>query len=182
MKLLVQVTHFTTTDGTEYTIIVYGDVDGNGKINASDALAVQNYSVKLADSDLSDVQKVAADIENAQLEGKSDGAVNSFDALRIKKYSAELETNIINTLPEEEVEEVTSNYSMTLNDNGYINKQNASKTKLGITLKETLDKEGTELKLVVSDEDKDTEDVTVENIAVPAHTDYFEVENIDLSS
>ena len=173
---------FTTTDGTEYTIIVYGDVDGNGKINASDALAVQNYSVKLADSDLSDVQKVAADIENAQLEGKSDGAVNSFDALRIKKYSAELETNIINTLPEEEVEEVTSNYSMTLNDNGYINKQNASKTKLGITLKETLDKEGTELKLVVSDEDKDTEDVTVENIAVPAHTDYFEVENIDLSS
>ena len=103
---------FTTTDGTEYTIIVYGDVDGNGKINASDALAVQNYSVKLANSDLSDVQKVAADIENAQLEGKSDGAVNSFDALRIKKYSAELETNIINTLPEEEVVAETSNYSM----------------------------------------------------------------------
>ena len=37
------------------------------------------------------------------------------------------------------------------------------------------------MKLVVSDEDKDTED-DVENIAVPAHTDYFEVENIDLSS
>ena len=61
---------------------------------------------------MSDVQKVAADIENAQLEGKSDGAVNSFDALRIKKYSAELETNIINTLPEEEVVAETSNYSM----------------------------------------------------------------------
>lgn len=161
---------FTTTDGTEYTIIVYGDVDGNGKINASDALAVQNYSVKLADSDLSDVQKVAADIENAQLEGKSDGAVNSFDALRIKKYSAELETNIINTLPEEEVEEVTSNYSMTLNDGGYINNQNASTSKLAIKLNETLDEDVT-LKLVISDKD---ENKIEKNIVVPAHTDYID--------
>ena len=178
---------FTTTDGTEYTIIVYGDVDGNGKINASDALAVQNYSVKLADSDLSDVQKVAADIENAQLEGKSDGAVNSFDALRIKKYSAELETNIINTLPEEEVEEVTSNYSMTLNDGGYINNQNASTSKLAIKLNETLDEDVT-LKLVISDKD---EKKIEKNIVVPAHTDYIdtlkevegedEVKDLDLS-
>ena len=36
---------FTTTDGTEYTIIVYGDVDGNGRINASDALEVEKYNV-----------------------------------------------------------------------------------------------------------------------------------------
>ena len=28
---------FTTTDGTEYTVIVYGDVDGDGKVGVLDA-------------------------------------------------------------------------------------------------------------------------------------------------
>ena len=162
----------TTTDGTDYTIIVYGDVDGNGRINASDALAVERYNVDM--EELSDVQKEAADI------GENDGKINSSDSLRIKEYNVDLKTAIIDNLPPKEEVVENSNYSMTLNDGGYINNVNVTANKLGVKLTKTLDKEAT-LKLVVSDSNKDTADKEM-SITIPAHTDYVEVSNIDLSA
>ena len=38
---------FTTVDGTEYTVIVYGDVDGDGKVGVLDALQVEKNNVNM---------------------------------------------------------------------------------------------------------------------------------------
>ena len=162
----------TTTDGTDYTIIVYGDVDGNGRINASDALAVEKYTVDM--EELSDVQKEAADI------GANDGKINSADSLRIKEYNVDIKTTVIDNLPPKEEVVENSNYSMTLNDGGYINNVNVNKNTLAVKLTKTLDKEA-KLKLVVSDTNKDTADKEMD-LTIRAHTDYVEFSNIDLSS
>ncbi len=153
---------FTTTDGTEYTIIVYGDVDGNGRINASDALEVERYSVDMVD--LTDVQKEAADI------GENDGRINATDSLTIKRYKVELEDTYMTNLPPLEEVEEDSNYALSLKNASYINSTNVGGATLAMNLKETLD-EATELKLVVSDGENKVE----QNVTVSAHTDYMEI-------
>ncbi len=155
---------FTTTDGTEYTIIVYGDVDGDGKISSGDAYLVEQYRSGMID--LNDVQREAADI------GENDGSVNSGDSYAIKAYRVDFIDDLITNLPPKEEVVEDSNYSATLNDGGYINNQNVSTSKLAVTLKETLD-EGTTLRLVVSDSVEETDDIDKE-VEIPAHTDYVE--------
>ena len=60
-----------TTDGTEYTIIVYGDVNGDGELTAGDTYLVERYASGL--EELNDVQREAADI------GANNGAVDAGD-------------------------------------------------------------------------------------------------------
>ena len=165
---------FTTTDGTEYTVIVYGDVDENGSINSLDALEVEKAAVGI--KTLDDVQKEAADVIN-------DGNVNGLDSLAIRKYAVGLGdygNSVIDKLPEKEEVVEDSNYTLTLNDGGYINNVNSTNNKLGIDLNETLDKQET-LKLVISDENESTPDIE-RSVVIAAHTDYIEVAGIDLSS
>ena len=69
---------FETTDGTEYTVVVYGDIDGSGTITPDDALEVEKYLVDMVD--FNDVQKEAADV------GVNDGNITPDDSLRIKTY------------------------------------------------------------------------------------------------
>lgn len=164
---------FETTDGTEYTVVVYGDIDGSGTITPDDALEVEKYLVDMVD--FNDVQKEAADV------GVNDGNITPDDSLRIKTYWVDIDNTIIDNLPPKEEVVEDSNYSMTLNDGGYINNVNATESKLGVTLSETLDKEAT-LKLVVSDSDEATDDDIERNVVIPAHTDYVEITGIDLSS
>ena len=61
--------------------LVLGDVDGNGLINASDALLALQSSVKL--TTLSYIQTVVADCD-------SSGSVNASDALTMLQYSVGL--------------------------------------------------------------------------------------------
>ena len=80
---------FKTTDGTEYTVVLYGDVDGNGRVNSLDSLKVEQISVgETADA----THLEAADVQN-------DARINSLDSLRIEKFAAELDNNIIDQLP-----------------------------------------------------------------------------------
>ena len=152
---------FTTTDGTEYTVVVYGDVDGNGRINALDALQVEKSNVNMLTLD--DVQKEAADVKN-------DERVNSLDSLAIKRYVVGLSESVIDTLPEKEEVVEDSNYTLSLKDASYINSTNVEGATLKMDLKETLDK-ATNLKLVVSDGENKVE----QNVTVSAHTDYMEI-------
>ena len=107
---------FTTTDGTQYTIIVYGDVDGDGALSASDAYLVEQYRSDMIG--LTDVQREAADI------GQNNGAVDAGDSYIIKRYRVGLEDTIIENLPPQEEVVEESNYSMTVNEGGYINNVN----------------------------------------------------------
>ena len=152
---------FTTTDGTEYTIVVYGDVDGDGRINALDALQVEKSNVNMLTLD--DVQREAADVKN-------DARVNSLDSLAIKRYVVGLSESVIDTLPEKEEVVEDSNYTLSLKDASYVNSTNVGGATLAMNLKETLDK-ATNLKLVVSDGENKVE----QNVPVSAHTDYMEI-------
>lgn len=67
----------------------YGDVNGDQKVNSSDALAVLKGSTGIIK--LSSAQKTAADVNG-------DGNVNSSDALMILKYAV----GSIDTFPVEE--------------------------------------------------------------------------------
>ena len=163
---------FTTTDGTEYTVVVYGDVDGNGRINPDDALEVDKYYLDLVS--LNDAQKEAADVDDGNA-----GNINPDDSLRIRKYYVDLETSVIDNLPPAEEVVQESNYSMTVNKGGYINNVNEKNSSVEISLKETLAKDAT-LKLVISDQDEDTADKE-QNIKITAHMDYVTASGIDLS-
>lgn len=165
----------TTTDGTEYTIIVYGDVNGDGELSAGDTYLVERYASDL--DDLNDVQREAADI------GQNNGAVDAGDSYIMKRYKVDLETELISSLPEKEEVVEDSNYSITLNDGVAINNQNKTKNKISISLDETLDEDIT-LKMVASDNDNTTADKE-SFITILAHTDYYESkegEYIDLST
>ena len=114
-------------DGTEYSVIVYGDVDKDGVVDTFDAIEAQ----KIYLSDTTDAFKnEAADVVN-------DGVVDTFDAMRIQQFYLGNGT-VIDKVPEaEKPEEEESIYTVSVNDNGYINGDNASATTLKISLKET---------------------------------------------
>ena len=162
---------FKTTDGTEYTVVLYGDVDGNGRVNSLDSLKVEQISVgETADA----THLEAADVQN-------DARINSLDSLRIEKFAAELDNNIIDQLPApEEVEEEDSNYTITLQNATYINNTNVTAPVLAMDIKETLDA-NKNLTLVVSDENQETADVT-QTVPVVAHTDYMNITVNSLAS
>ncbi len=70
------------------TPVLYGDLDGNGKINSSDLLLLKKYVLEvIADFSYTDGKK-AADVNG-------DGKINSQDLLLLKQYILEL----INVLP-----------------------------------------------------------------------------------
>ena len=162
-------------DGTEYTIVIYGDVNKDGKVNSSDALLVQEYSAEMTSLDA--IQMEAADVVN-------DGKVNSNDARRIKEFAAELEASPIDKVPDTEKQEVVSKYKVDINDNGKINKQNASETVLKLKIDKTLNKEETFTVKLIGADGKETviaKDINENPLKMPAHTDLIEVK-IDVSS
>lgn len=157
-----------TSNGQEYTVVVYGDVDGNGKINSTDALQLEKHITGIEKLDA--VQQEAADIVN-------NAKLNSTDSLTIKKYVVGLTDEIIDVLPEKEEEVINSNYEIQVNENGMINRQTAANTKLKIKVAKTLDKAAT---YAVYAKTADGEAVQVETVTVRAHTDYLE-KNVNLS-
>ena len=164
---------FTTTDGTEYTIIVYGDVDRDGHITALDALKVEEYNVNMGDLDA--VQNESADVKN-------DARINVLDSLAIREYVVGLnETQyVIDPLPEPEEEVVESNYTVKIAGSNYVNNTNNSELNLTVSLAEALDKTK-DLTLVISDTNKDTADVK-KTVSIEAHKVLEEVNGIDVSS
>ncbi len=163
---------FTTIDGTEYTVIVYGDVDGDGKITGLDALEVQSSVVNQVT--LNNVQREAADVLN-------EGNINGVDALKIREYvvdAGDYGDSVISELPPKEEVVEQSNYTMTLKDASYINTENSNNAvKLNISLAETLDEgliDANSLQLKVLDKDGN-EIEGVQSVEIPAHTDLVEV-------
>ena len=164
-------------DGTEYSVIVYGDVDKNGTIDTFDAREAQKMYLGEATTDAFKAE--AADVVN---EGENAGVVDTFDALRIQQFYLNGGT-LVDELPAAEApEEEESIYTMSINDNGYINAQNAAATSLKINLKETLDKEKTltvKTSGIKAADDAKLEEEQGTKITVPAHTDYIDTAKLD---
>lgn len=151
-----------TSNGQEYTVVIYGDVDGDGDIDASDALLLEKHMVGIEKIDA--VQQEAADIVN-------DAKLDVNDPLEMKKYVVYLKDEIIDKLPEKEEEVINSNYEIQVNENGMINRQTAGNTTLKINVAETLDEDTSyEIYAKVAD----GEAIKVGDVEVPAHTDYVE--------
>ena len=157
-----------TSNGQEYTVVIYGDVDGNGKINGTDALVLEKHITGIEKIDA--VQQEAADVAN-------NAKLNGTDSLTIKKYVVGLTDEIIDTLPEKEEEVINSNYEIQVNENGIINRQTATNTKLKIKVAKTLDKA---TNYVIYAKTADGKDMQVGTVVIPAHTDYVET-NVNLS-
>jgi len=80
--------------------IIYGDIDGSGKVEISDAAKIMSYVANTDKYSLSESQKNLADVYQ-----RGDG-ISNMDALAVEKYIAQ----IINELPEsvnEQVSDVT---------------------------------------------------------------------------
>lgn len=70
----------TITSGTDiktYSIVIYGDVNGDGTINALDLLKVQKHILKT--SSLTGAYQKSADVNK-------DGTINALDLLRVQKH------------------------------------------------------------------------------------------------
>lgn len=159
-------------DSTEYSVIVYGDVDKNGVVDTFDALEAQQIYLG---SSTDAFKNEATDVIN-------DGTVDTFDALRIQQFYLGNES-AIDKVPEAEApEEEESIYTVSVNDNGYINEENAATTSLKINLKETLDKEKiltVKTSGIKAADDSKLEEEQGTTITVPAHTDYVDTAKLD---
>lgn len=157
-------------DGTEYSVVIYGDVDKNGIVDTFDARAAQRIFLATEGTDA--FKNEAADVVN-------DGVVDTFDALRIQQFYLGNESVIDKVPAAEAPEEEDSIYTVSVNDNGYINSENAASTVLNVSLSETFDEAKT---LNVKAKDENDEDFTNKGtVVIPAHTDYVESTGIDLS-
>ena len=67
-----------TISGKNYTVVVIGDVSGDGEVDARDSARILKYSVN--QYQLNDAQKKAADVSK-------DGEIDARDSARILKYS-----------------------------------------------------------------------------------------------
>ena len=149
-------------DGTEYSVVVYGDVDKTGVVDTFDALTAQHIFLGTEGADA--FKSEAADVVN-------DGVVDTFDALKIQQFYLGKEA-VIDKVPEaEEPEEEESIYTVSINDNGYINNQNVNNTVAKIKSSETFD-EGKRLSIVLRDEEG-TE--SIKTTSLEAHKDYREI-------
>jgi len=79
-KTVVKVASFQYGEKPAYTL---GDVNGDGKINADDAVLVLRYAVEL--TEFNETQKLAADVSK-------DGRINADDAVLILRFAVNLIT------------------------------------------------------------------------------------------
>ena len=150
----------------EYTILVYGDVNKDGVLTTADASMIQR--AYLGRENLDALQTEVADVYD------NDGNISTADANAIQKFVLGANTYIDN-LPAEEPVEEDSNYSLTVNDNGFVNTENVANTVLNVSLDETQDEAQ---RLTVKITGKDNNGVKIEEtetVTIPAHTDFVKL-------
>lgn len=162
-------------DGVEYTVIVYGEVNGDteGRVTTRDALLIQQFA--LHNETPNAFQAEAADVLN-------NGDISTLDALRVQQFALGNLTSeeFVNPLPAaEEPEEEDSIYSVVVNDNGFVNTENEGATILKVSLSETFNEAKT---LTVNVKGEKEGQTATGSVVIPAHTNYVEGTGIDVSS
>ena len=150
----------------EYTILVYGDVNKDGVLTTADASMIQR--AYLGRENLDALQTEVADVYD------NDGNISTADANAIQKFVLGANTYIDN-LPAEEPVEEDSNYSLTVNDNGFVNTENVANTVLNVSLDETQD-EAQRLTVKITGKDNNGAKIEeTETVTIPAHTDFVKL-------
>lgn len=89
-------TKVETNYGT-YTLLIYGDVNGDGKVNILDAQAIIKHIVNGGGNTLTGAKKIAANVEK-----ENEDEINVLDSARIIRFIVNRE-NIINSLPTSDI-------------------------------------------------------------------------------
>lgn len=131
---------FTAND-VEYTIVVYGDVNGDGIITTADAAIAQSNFTEIVD--LNDVEAEAADVLN-------DGIITTADAAVIQSYFVEQIDSIITELPPVEDNEGPVLSGVTDGETIYV-KQGADYTLPQVTANDEFDGK-TEVTMTIADD------------------------------
>lgn len=110
--------------GTEYTAVVYGDVDGNGRVNGDDAVRIFKSQTGYEGVILTEAQKEAANVQRSNTTNAN--KVNGTDAINIFKFCTGSQLTEGITFDKDE----NLTYTITVNDNNTINNVNNSKSKI----------------------------------------------------
>ncbi len=161
-----------TADAKTHTVVVYGDVNKDGKVNILDALAIEDS--RNGGPALDALQSETANVVRA------DGSkVNIIDALHIEQYRNNETEIIIDQTPDEEQKQ-QGNIIITPKDK-YVNTQNQSKFPITLNIKEQLQKEIKANFYRVDDEGKTVNQKLGNTITIPAGTSFLDKE-INLNS
>lgn len=101
-------TRVETNNGT-YTVLMYGDVNGDGEVNVLDAQAIVKHILPNTNYSLSDVSKLAANVEEEKI-----NEINVLDALRIVQFVLNKKP-IIDSMPISDLEKDDKAPIITLN-------------------------------------------------------------------
>jgi len=126
--------------GEEHTVVIYGDVNADGRVNVNDvtetAKAVFNTPTK--------VIKEAADVDH-------DGTINVNDVTTLAKFVVVKGTTLDIQLEKEPVEEVNYDYTVAVNANNIVNNVSIDAVKVVVTPKEAFKEETYTVEVVKED-------------------------------
>ncbi len=142
----------TTADG-EYTVVLYGDVDGNGMVTSADASLIAESVVKTKTLTAPQAEAARVGVTSDANLGY-DKEVTSKDASVIATYMVNKLDYVIDPMPESDPEQdvpADYAYTLTVNENNKITNVNEGNLTVELKLKEALS-QNTTLQLVVFDE------------------------------
>lgn len=130
-------------NGEKHTVIIYGDVDGNGDINVNDVTTLAQGVVK---GNLTAIKKEAGNVEH-------NNSTDVNDVTKLARFIVKGE-KITVTLPSEEVPATEYDYALEVNGNNVINSETISTSKIKVTPSEVSD-EARELTLTIAKKGED---------------------------
>ena len=114
---------FATSKGSK-TVLVYGDVNGNGVVDTFDASYAQQIYLGASATEL---QKLAANVNNGN------DTVDTFDASRIQQFYLGNGTLVANPPKGEKEEDINYSYTVEVNGNNLVNNENKDESTVKVT-------------------------------------------------
>lgn len=165
---------FATAKGDK-TVLVYGDVNGNGVVDTFDASYAQQIYLGTSATEL---QKLAANVNNGN------DTVDTFDASRIQQFYLGNGTLVANPPKGEKEEDISYAYTLKVNDNNVVNNVNNKKTTIVVTPESGSFEESKTFTVVANLLKEDGTygpDITVKTVTPAVNEKYAEIKDEDLS-
>ena len=122
------------TQEKTYTVLIYGDVDGDGYVDVFDAQKVMQHYVYAGENKLTGVYALAANVDN------DDEEIDVFDAQRIIQFYVGYENNLVSNEPTSDLEKDKEKPVITLvGENPQKIKLGDSYVELGATVTDNID-------------------------------------------